>query len=100
MMLNIKRWYHKDCTLGGTYIPVAVNYGSTFIEVAFYDYAGVKATTQNSNMTFWYELSLKVPCNWPTGAIVSVHRGLIHVPSYNFKGVTGNNLWVSGDFEY
>ena len=85
---------------GGTYIPVVVNYGSTFIEVAFYDYAGVKATSQNSNMTFWYELSLKVPCNWPSGAIVSVHRGLIHVPSYNFKGVTGNNLWVSGNFEY
>lgn len=85
---------------GGTYIPVVVNYGSTFIEVAFYDYAGVKATSQNSNMTFWYELSLKVPCNWPAGAIVSVQRGMVHVPSYNFKGVAGNNLWVYGDFEY
>lgn len=86
---------------GGTYVPVIVNYGSTFFEVAFYDYAGVKATSQNSNMTFWYALDgLKVPCNWPTGNIVSVQRGMVHVPSYNFKGVTGNNLWVSGDFEY
>lgn len=86
---------------GGTYNPVVVNYGSTFFEVAFYDYAGTKATSQNSNMTFWYTLdSLKVPCNWPAGNIVSVQRGMVHVPSYNFKGVTGNNLWVSGDFEY
>lgn len=86
---------------GGAYIPQVVNYGSTFIEVAFYDYTGTKVTTQGTGMQFWYTLDgLKVPCNWPTGNIVSVQRGMVHVPSYNFKGVTGNNLWVSGDFEY
>ena len=84
---------------GATYTPRVVNYGSTFFEVAFYDNAGVKATTQNSNMQFWYELNLKVPCNWPAGNIVSVQRGLCKVPSYNFKGVVGNNLWVYGIFE-
>lgn len=84
---------------GGNYIPVVVNYGSTFFEVAFYDYAGVKATSQNSNMTFWYEMNVKLPCNWPAGNIVSVQRGMLPVPSYNFKGVIGNNLWVTGDFE-
>lgn len=84
---------------GGSYNPVVVNYGSTFFEVAFYDYAGVKATSQNSNMTFWYEMNVKLPCNWPAGNIVSVQRGMLPVPSYNFKGVVGNNLWVTGDFE-
>lgn len=84
---------------GGNYIPVVVNYGGTFIEVAFYDYTGSKITTQNTNMTFWYEIGIKVPSNWPVGAIVSCQRGMIHVPSYNFKGVVGNNLWVYGDFE-
>lgn len=86
---------------GGGSIPHIVNYGSTFFEIAFYDYAGVKLTTQNTNMQFWYVLNgLKVPSVWPTGNIVSVQRGLVRVPSYNFKGVVGNNLWVSGDFEY
>lgn len=84
---------------GSTYIPVVVNYGSTFFEVAFMGYDGIKATTQNANMTFWYELGLKLPCIWPAGNIVSVQRGMLPVPSYNFKGVVGNNLWVKGEFE-
>lgn len=84
---------------GGSYNPTIENYGSTFFEVAFYDYAGVKATTQNTNMKFWYELTMKVPCIWPTGNTVSVQRGMLPVPSYNFKGVVGNNLWVAGGFE-
>ena len=85
---------------GGALIPQVTNIGATFFEVSFYDYAGVKVTTQATTMQLWYRLNLKVPCAWPAGNIVSVQRGMVHVPSYNFKGVTGNNLWVYGDFEY
>lgn len=79
--------------------PRISNYGSTFFEVSFYDTSGTLVTTQASNMSFFYSLELDVPCNWPIGNTVNVHRGLCRVPSFNFKGVTGNNLWVIGTFE-
>lgn len=84
---------------GGGVIPQVTNIGATFFEVSFYDYAGVKITSQSAAMQFWYRLNLRVPCAWPSGNIVSVQRGMVRVPSYNFKGVTGNNLWVCGTFE-
>ena len=84
---------------GGTYIPHVVNIGSTFFEVAFYDYAGTKITTQNTSMTFWYRRFLHVPCTWPNGMDVVVQRGLIKVPSALYSGVAGNNFWVMGDME-
>lgn len=84
---------------GGTYIPHVVNIGDTFFEVAFYDYAGTKITTQNTSMTFWYRRFLHVPCTWPNGMDVVVQRGLIKVPSALYSGVAGNNFWVMGDME-
>jgi hypothetical protein len=85
---------------GGTYIPFIVNKGATFFEIAFYDYSGTKITTQDTNMTVWYKLDVRVPCTWADGVDVVVRRGHIKVPSALYSGVSGNNFWVSGDMEF
>lgn len=85
---------------GGVYLPQVVDKNTDYFEVAFYDYAGTKITTPDTNMKFWYRLDARVPVTWPTGVFVSAMRGLCHVPSANFSGVAGNNLWVDGTMEY
>lgn len=84
----------------GGVIPAIYNIGVGYFEVAFYDYAGVRITTPSTAMKFWYRQDFRVPVVWPSGAIVSVDRGICHVPSANFSGVAGNNFWVAGDMEY
>ena len=85
---------------GGTYIPVIVNKGATFFEIAFYNYSGTKITTQDTNMTVWYKLDVRVPCTWANGVDAVVRRGHVKVPSALYSGVSGNNFWVSGDMEF
>lgn len=85
---------------GGVYIPQIVNIGSTYFDVAFYDYTGTKVTTPNTDMKIWYRRNLLVPSVWPDATIVSVKRGLCQVPSANFSNVAGNNFWVTGTMEY
>jgi hypothetical protein len=84
---------------GGVYIAQIINIGSTYFEVAFYDFAGTKITVPNTSMQIWYRRNLLVPSVWPDSTIVSVKRGLCQVPSANFSGVAGNNLWVTGDMK-
>lgn len=84
---------------GGVYIPQIVDIQATYFEVAFFDYAGVKITTPNANMQFWYERNIRVISVWPIGITVKIMRGLCAIPVANFSNVAGNNLWVTGVME-
>ena len=83
----------------GVYLPQVYDVGTTWFEVEFFDYAGVKVTTQNTNMKLWYRREMPVPCVWADTMDVVVRRGLLKVPSALYSGVAGNNFWVYGDME-
>jgi hypothetical protein len=83
----------------GVYLPQVYDIGTTWFEVEFFDYAGTKITTQNTNMKMWYQRDLLVPCVWSDTMDVVVRRGLLKVPSALYSGVAGNNFWVYGDME-
>ena len=85
---------------GGTYIPQIFSVSGDYFEVAFYDYAGTKINTPNTNMKIWYRRDFLVPCIWNDATIVTMRRGLCAIPSANFSNVAGNNLWVTGTMEY
>lgn len=84
----------------GVYLPQIYDIGTTWFEVEFYDYAGTKVTTQNTNMKIWYRREMPVPCVWSDTMDVVVRRGLLKVPSALYSGVAGNNFWVTGTMEY
>lgn len=79
---------------GGVYLPQVVNIGPDFFEVAFYDYAGTKILTPNSNMKVSYRRTGPVPSSFPTGLIVNCRRGFLGVPHAGIKNVGGNNFWL------
>lgn len=84
----------------GVYLPQVYDIGTTWFEVEFFDYAGVKVTTQNTDMKIWYRRQMPVPCVWNDTMDVVVRRGLLKVPSALYSGVAGNNFWVTGTMEY
>lgn len=83
----------------GVYLPQVYDIGTTWFEVEFYDYAGTKITSQNTDMKLWYRREMPVPCVWDNTMDVVVRRGLLKVPSALYSGVAGNNFWVYGDME-
>jgi hypothetical protein len=83
----------------GVYLPQVYDVGTTWFEVEFFDYAGAKVTTQNTDMKIWYRREMPVPCVWADTMDVVVRRGLLKVPSALYSGVAGNNFWVYGDME-
>ena len=85
---------------GGVYLPQVINVGSTFFDVAFYDYSGTLITTEDVDMKFWYSRSVLVPHKWQDGDVVFVRRGYCPLPNAQIDNISGNNLWISADMDY
>ena len=87
-------------TIIPTYIAQVVNVSTTYFDVAFYNFSGTLIAVEDTTMQFWYRKDMKVPCTWKDHINVNIRRGLVQVPSALYKGVTGNNFWVTGIMEY
>jgi hypothetical protein len=67
---------------GGAYLPQLGSFGLTTIDVEFYDYAGTKITTPDTNMKFYFSRT---------------SFGIVR--PQDIGTVAGSNIWVFGIFE-